>query len=81
MIQVSSSLLVQWDTGLQALPAQRDVGDGKRWFGVFFSPFKLFSLLSVRTMASEFLVGKMVCQWKDRLSVGSAPGETLPCAV
>lgn len=31
-------------------------------------------------MASEFLVGKMVCQWKDRLSVGSAPGETLPCA-
>lgn len=32
-------------------------------------------------MASEFLVGEMVCQWKDRLSVGSAPGETFPCAL
>lgn len=85
LIQVSNSLSGQWDTGLShgvlAVPAWRDVGDGKRWFG-FFSPlFRLFSLRSVRTMASDFLLGKMVCQWKDRLNVGSAPGEALLCAV
>lgn len=45
LIQVSNSLPVQWDTGLShgvlALPAQGDVGDGKRWFGFFFPPIQI----------------------------------------
>lgn len=87
LIQVSSSLAVQWHTGLShgvlAVPAWGDVGDPKRWFGAFFPQVILRKIifLSVRTMASDFLLGKVVCQWEDRLSVGSAPGETLPCAV
>lgn len=67
--------------GVLALPAQGGAGGGKRWFGVFFPLFKLFFLLSVRTLANGFLLGKMECQLKDRLSVGPAPGVTLPCAV
>lgn len=50
LIWVSNSLSVQWDTGLShevlALPAQGDVDDGKKWFGVFFphSNYFLFCL-------------------------------------
>lgn len=62
LIQVSNSLSGQWDTGLShgvlAVPAWRDVGDGKRWFGFFFPPIQIIFSSVCKNYGKWLFTGK-----------------------